>query len=288
MSYSDLKESVKRGDSSFPLCLYEVNNNGRQILPYHWHNEFEIFYLQRGECTVRIGDSSYLIRNGDFVFVNTGEIHSAIRSEGCKCVYDSIVFDFSMFNSLAPDDCQSLTNSLSMRKIAVPHRLEKGPVQTKIRGITEEMIRRLKKKKPGYEIYVKGSLYLVFSLLVESGGFLENRERKSTLGGYEGVIKKSMDYISRHYQNKIYLEELAGQVQMSKFAFCKCFRQYMGVTPMEYINILRINNAYSLISTGEENVTGAALRCGFDNMSYFARTFKKYKGFPPSRAKSQH
>lgn len=287
MSYFDLKETVKRGESSFPLCLYTIVGSGMQILPYHWHNEFEIFYLQQGECTVRIGNSSYPVKSGDFVFFNTGEIHSAFRGDDRECIYDSIVFDLSMFNSLAPDDCQYLANSLSMLKASAPHRLEEGPSRSEIRRITEEIIRSLKEKRPGYEIYVKGSLYLIFSLLVESGSLVENPERKTAHSGYEWVIKKSMDYISRHYQSKIYLEELAQQAQMSKFAFCKCFKQYMGVTPMEYINILRVNNAYSLLSSGEENVTGAALRCGFDNMSYFARTFRKYKGFSPSRAKEQ-
>jgi AraC-like DNA-binding protein/quercetin dioxygenase-like cupin family protein len=288
MSYLGLKETVKRGESSFPLCLYAITGSGKQILPYHWHNEFEILYLQRGECVVRIGNSSYPVKRGGFVFINTGEIHSASRDNDRECIYDSIVFDLSMFNSLAPDDCQALANSLSMLKIIAPHQLEESPVRAEIGQIIEEIIFKLTQKTPGYEIYVKGSLYQIFSLLLEHGALLENKERKSTLGSYEGAIKKSMDYISRHYQNKIYLEELANQVQMSKFAFCKCFKQYMGVTPMEYINILRVNSAYSLLSTGEENVTGAALQCGFDNMSYFARTFKKYKGFPPSRAKNQH
>lgn len=285
MHHYDLKENIKRGESDFPLSLYTVNGDSGLILPYHWHEEFEIYHLASGKADVRIGDLTYRLNSGDDLLVNGGEIHSAVNAGLSQCVYNSIVFHFSMFNSIVTDSSQRLMNDLSTSKLFVSHQIPNIDCRQKTNLIISEMIQKLKDKPRGYEMYVKGSLYLLFSLLYESDLITENTEQKNSAGNYETIIKKTIDYISTHYQSTIYLDDLAALVQMSKYAFCRCFKQYTGVSPIEYTNILRINSAYKLLLYSEQNVTDAAMNCGFDNMSYFTKTFKKYKNITPSQVK---
>ena len=54
-------------------------------------------------------------------------------------------------------------------------------------------------------------------------------------------------------------------------------------TPIEYLNICRIEHAcYQLITTGD-SVTDIAFNCGFNDLSYFIKTFRRYKGTTPKR-----
>ena len=285
MHHYDLKENIKRGETDFPLSLYTVNGENGLILPYHWHDEFEIYHLACGNADVRIGDVTYHLKSGDNLLVNGGEIHSAINNGTTPCVYNSIVFNLSLLYSIVPDSSQRLLNDLSVSKLFVRHQSPSPDCKQKIGILIEEMIQKLTEKPRGYEMYVKGSLYIIFSLFYQNDLIIENTVKNNGAGNYETIIKKSIDYISSHYQGTIYLDDLASLVQMSKYAFCRCFKQFTGVSPIEYTNILRINTAYNLLLTSEQNVTDAAMNCGFDNMSYFTKTFKKYKNITPSQVK---
>ena len=62
----------------------------------------------------------------------------------------------------------------------------------------------------------------------------------------------------------------------------KLFKNNMGCSFKEYLNMIRINNAEMLLTTGGFSVTQVAERCGFRDVSYFSNVFKLVKGYPPS------
>lgn len=281
----ELKENVKRGEVGFPLSLYVVDGGNGLILPYHWHDEFEIYHVVSGSADVRVGDLTYPLNAGDNLMVNGGEIHAAVNTGTTHCIYQSVVFDFSMFNSILSDSSQRFMNDLSISKLSVQHEIAPECSQ-EIGVLIERMIESLTKRPQQYEMYVKGCLYMIFAVMSRYGMVKENSEKNNRAGNYEAIVKKSIDYISEHYKGMIYLEELAGHAQMSKYAFCRCFKQYTGVSPIEYINIFRVNTAYKLLQNTDRNVTDVAMECGFDNMSYFTKTFRKYKNMTPSQVKS--
>ena len=70
---------------------------------------------------------------------------------------------------------------------------------------------------------------------------------------------------------------------MNEKYFCRFFKEFTNITPIDYINRLRIENAaHSLLEAGF-TVTEAALDNGFNDISYFSKIFKKYKGVSPKR-----
>jgi len=71
-------------------------------------------------------------------------------------------------------------------------------------------------------------------------------------------------------------------VGISKFYLCREFKAYTGSSILQTVNLLRCTQAKLLIEGGA-TVSQAALSCGFDNLSYFSRTFKKLMGALPSR-----
>ena len=76
-------------------------------------------------------------------------------------------------------------------------------------------------------------------------------------------------------------ERMARAMGMSKFYLCREFKRATGQTVIEYVNSYRIQKAAQLISGGY-TVSEAARACGFENMSFFTKTFKKYLGCLPS------
>ena len=98
-------------------------------------------------------------------------------------------------------------------------------------------------------------------------------------------IKKVLDYIEEHYSRDIYIDELASLISLSRSHFCRFFKDFTGSTPMEYLNIYRVNKAAHLLKSNDCAVIDAALQSGFDNLSHFTNTFKKYLQCTPSTYK---
>ena len=92
-------------------------------------------------------------------------------------------------------------------------------------------------------------------------------------------------YVSCNYNHPLSLDEIARHVGMNRSAFCTFFRKHTGQTFVDYLNAYRVNIAHRLLVWEGMPVAEACFASGFNDVAYFCRTFKRYKGFPPSRAR---
>ena len=86
-------------------------------------------------------------------------------------------------------------------------------------------------------------------------------------------IKKAVGYISDHYNETLDLQSISNYVGVSKYHLSRQFKLFTGSTVFETINVYRCNQAKHDLKKGA-TVSEAAYRCGFNNLSYFSRTFK--------------
>ena len=95
-------------------------------------------------------------------------------------------------------------------------------------------------------------------------------------------IDKATLYFAEYYNKNICIEEYAKEHHMSTSWFIRNFKQYTGITPMQYILSIRIYNAEILLQNEHYNITEISNIIGYDNPLYFSRIFKKTKGISPS------
>ena len=91
-------------------------------------------------------------------------------------------------------------------------------------------------------------------------------------------LKKTLQRIRLDYAATLTLEDLAMEAGLSPKYFCRMFRQVTGRTPVDYLNYYRIECAAEQLLTTCEPVTDIALSCGFNDLSYFVKQFRRYKG----------
>ena len=95
-------------------------------------------------------------------------------------------------------------------------------------------------------------------------------------------VRQAIGYIHSHYAGPITIDELAAFVKVSKYYFCREFHKETGYTVVKFINNLRCREAEKLLRGSEYTVGEIARMCGFENLSYFTRTFKSVVGCTPS------
>jgi AraC-like DNA-binding protein len=286
----DLRENVLHGNPEFPISLYTVNNEepNIQILPCHWHEEFELIYITKGIGTFKVDTRSYILTEGELLFVNSKELHSAFSANDCYCNYYAFVFNLKFLENSTSDLCtenyikplllktKKLENIISGRKF-----LEKQCIE-----ILKNIITSFAEQKPCYELFIKAQLYTLLFLFYSYNAIIDCTSEISNKPNVNlAVIKDVLRFIDHNFSQTITIEAIAGIANLSKFHFIRVFKATTSMTPTEYINMIRINEAEKCFQTTNMNITDVANFCGFNNLSYFIKTFKNYKKITPYKYK---
>ena len=206
-------------------------------------------------------------------------MHSGIPED---CVYQCIVFDgntFLKYNSV----CSTYMQKIIHQEILIYHHFT--PVSEEICATVNSIFDALWMRPSGYEMTVIGQFYHFFGIVFGNHYYLESVTR--TRRDYKRILqlKQVLDFIEHNYASPLTLQQLSSSVSMSPKYFCRFFSEMTHQTPMDYLNHQRIEQACYQLSTTDDSITEIAYRNGFNDLSYFIRTFKKYKGMTPGKYK---
>lgn len=138
------------------------------------------------------------------------------------------------------------------------------------------------KKYTGYEMRLKSETYnVICNIIKEYELDYISKSRNSRLS-------PALDYIQKEYtKDNIPISLLAELCGMSEVTFRSIFTNSMGITPVKYINNLKLEHAKELLTSSDRSVTEIAELSGFHDECYFSREFKKRVGTSPSEFKKQ-
>ncbi|GAB3179057.1 AraC family transcriptional regulator [Telluribacter humicola] len=98
----------------------------------------------------------------------------------------------------------------------------------------------------------------------------------------------AVQYLREHLHEDLTVGTLAQKACMSEPHFYRCFKQQFGLTPIEFINRERIRQATELLTTTDRTVTDISYACGYNNVNYFLKVFRRQVGIPPSHFRRRH
>lgn len=278
MQYLDFNENKQRGTYDFPFEFYHVDEHHPQyVMSYHWHIEYEIIRILEGTFEITMDEKSFLAKKGDIIFIHSGILHSGIPSD---CVYECIVFDLNIFLKHNPGCKPYIQNIIDRSALVYHHFTEKQP---EVQAILANFFEAMKHQYHGYELTTFGALYHFLGTVFQKHYYLEDIPQ--TRRDYKRImhLKNALEYIEMNYQNQITLEQLAEAAAMSPKYFCRFFYEMTHKTPIDYLNHQRIEHACYQLATTDLSVTDIALNCGFNDLSYFIKTFRRYKGVTPGK-----
>lgn len=274
----DHNEDRLRGTYEFPFEFHHIEpNHPRYVMSYHWHVEYEIIRILKGSLSVTLDEKSFTATAGDIIFIHSGILHSGIPED---CVYQCIVFDgntFLKYNSV----CSTYMQKIIHQEILIYHHFT--PASEEICATVNSIFDALWMRPSGYEMTVIGQFYHFFGIVFGNHYYLDSQPKARR--DYKRILqlKQVVEFIEKNYASPLTLSQLSESVSMSPKYFCRFFSEMTHQTPMDYLNRQRIEQACYELSTTGDSITDIAYRNGFNDLSYFIRTFKKYKGTTPGK-----
>lgn len=278
MQYINYRESWQRGTVDFPFEYHHITPTHPQyIMALHWHVEFEIVRILSGTFQLSIDELEYTVEKGSVIFIPAGSVHSGLP---CGCTYECIVFDMNMLMNKNDSCCRLI------RKI-IDHEVEPAYVYTEsyndIHQYAWAMFDAIASRKEGYQLVVLGSLYQIIGTVFSNRYYNPAPEQPPRNHKRIIQLKTALEFMESSYNKQITLEEMSGSVDMSPKYFCRFFHEMTHRTPIDYLNYYRIERACYQLMTTDQSITEVAYSSGFNDLSYFIKTFKKYKGTTPKQ-----
>lgn len=100
-------------------------------------------------------------------------------------------------------------------------------------------------------------------------------------------LNNIIDYLTQNFNQQITLDQLAKQFNINKFYLSRIFKQNFHTTIMAYLNTLRIKESKQLLRFSDESMQYIAIQCGFNDVNYFIRSFKKIEAITPLQYRLQ-
>lgn len=274
-------ENKIHGRIDFPYIIY----SGRlpeflRYFPLHWHDEFELIWIKSGKGYFRVLSQEFLCETDDIIIIPPGAIHSIRQMDDEVCIYYNILFKFSLLEQ----DEKSFTyqkyfkpfmeaaNFISCARSGKP--LNKSLLPD-IKFLIDNRREHLENK----ELIIKSRLFMIMSNL-QSALISSSSENEAKMLGLER-LKPILQYVSDNYGTDISIEDAAEMASMSPTYFMKFFKKRLGITFVNYLNQVRLENAQLFLKTSDMNISEICEKCGFHNFSYFIRTFKSALGCTP-------
>jgi AraC-like DNA-binding protein len=131
----------------------------------------------------------------------------------------------------------------------------------------------------GREIRLLGYLYLFLSQLIEQRGMDRPSDRTDTRK--EVYVQKAVAYIGMNYSRKMSISELSRHIGLDRSYLGSLFKEYLGVSPQDYLIHFRMNKACELIKSDNLTIGDISRSVGYDDQLLFSKLFKKHLGVPP-------
>jgi AraC-like DNA-binding protein/quercetin dioxygenase-like cupin family protein len=285
----NLYENRIHGNAAFPLDVYQVRTTGGHLFPCHCHDELELTLVQAGKVSFQVDAKWFAAGAGQAVFVNSRELHAAYPAENASGVLEALVFSPNLLAGPGYDGLQERFIMPLLRKEYRPGTLIRGESDWQQELLTHlaEIITLNRVKPFTYELLIKARLFKIAALLIANSQRTLVRTSEAQRRQLSR-IKTILQYIQTHYQQKISIKDLAAMENVSEAHFCRVFKQITRTTPLEYINCYRIRKAAQLLTDDQRKIIDIAMDVGFENFSYFIKTFKHYLQFTPSQYRKTH
>ncbi len=256
------------------------------------HDFWELMYIDKGEVLTRADDRKFVLRQNQLTLFAPNEFHD-LHVHGAKAA-NVVVVSFECHNEAlkALSGGTFYINEYERSLLVGIIREAKKAYSTDLANARYRKLQKRKVSPPGTEEYASEQMlncYLQILLIdLLRGGGCDNRISSSMTireNEQKARIVLLTEWIDEHIDNIFTIDDLCGESMLSKSALERMFRDYTGMSPIQYCRYRKIEAAKRFMDEGKLNISQISERLGFSSVHYFSRTFRQFEEISPSEYK---
>jgi AraC-like DNA-binding protein len=238
----------------------------------NWHENIEILYIVNGEGAISNNGTVFSVCAGDIAVINHNNLH-AISARDKSMLHRYLIVDRSFCISNGID-----TNSLLF---------ETEISDSRVRDLMEQLHTAYTSDKasPTRILSIRSLVLQILVLLCTCHAAPSKPSEKTEKS--VAYVKTAISYIHASYAENFSLDDVAAFVGINKCYLSREFHKYTGLPFVAYVNRTRCNMAKQLLLDERLSIAEIGSRCGFENRSYFAKSFRKYVGMLPGEYRAK-
>ncbi len=293
ITFNGPRQDIKRKGKIFkfgalPVVLEQksVNKDTNHEELLHWHDDFEIIRIRKGNIHCHVNDSDFILNPGELCFINYDTLHRVYNTETTAGDLDALIIKTDMLaqnKEVYEKYILPILHNPDFAHVQIDGRNSYAKLISDIFDILYELIND---KPVGYELDVMGYIYMLFRRLYLV--YSAQEQIPVTYSSDISLQRRMSTYIYEHYSEKITLDDIAGAAGVSKSKCAALFRKYTQKTPINFLNSYRLEMAAKLLTTSDEPISYIASSTGIGEQSYFNRMFMKEYNCKPLEWRRKH
>ena len=260
-------------ETGFPFKLFIFEGGGGNYYrEKHWHRSIEIFAVCSGELEFHIDNRKWHLTPGNFMIVNSNEVHSV----DSPLPNETIVLQIPL----------KLFEDYFTGEQFIWFSHEPGRRDESFMELIRELYGTYGRKACGYDLKMKSLFYQIMYLLVKDYRLMEVDDASVRKNKNLNKLSAITSYMKENYTGDLSLDEVARVFDYSPNYLSRMFRKYAGLTFKSYVQSIRLGYAVKDLDSGRYSITEVALRNGFSGSRALARAFQKKYGMLPSEYSS--
>lgn len=273
-------EQINGMTAEYPYCMI-ISDMTAFTVPWHWHEELELGYVEKGVNIIQTDNASYTVHQGEGFFINSNVMDTKINGVPGELTVE-------VNHLFHPFFLGGHFQSRYFRKYINPVINNRQIEVQIIRDTTEpgrkilhnlKLLKKLQEKKD-QEFQTRNILSETWLLLMEE---LEQSSSASPVPeNNQYRIRAMISFIHQHYSEKLSLKDIASAAAISEREASRCFKKHLNTSPCEYLAVYRLEEARKLLMQTELSVTEIGYRTGFSTSAHFGQVFRKTFDMSPS------
>ena len=267
----------------FPVLL--LDGDAWRISPQksgrlHFHNCLEFGFCHSGSGQIQIGRETFPFSSGTVTFMPQHLPHTTWSNEGDTSLWSYLFVDLRglLFQTIANDEDYEFIHS----QFKPDQSIITASKNPKAHFLTNNILDEMRAQRDNHDLVIRSLFLTLFCVLKRHFSNQPNHPSASqNVPGSGLALAPAFQYLYTNYMTPIRIEELAERCHMSQTHFRRLFLAIIGVSPLQFINALRVDRAGLLLTSTSETILEIAQSVGFASLSSFNRHFIKQKGMTP-------
>ena len=278
------KKPASTGDKAFPCAGYRDHyRRGREGYPWHWHDEWEIAFVEQGQVRAQVNGEQHLLGPGEGIFINRRVLHAFSLEGNGEVWMPNLLF--------LPSLLYGSQESVFWEKYTKPLAFSTGCTHLALRQDVPWQREALAQAGRPTPCWRRPPTAM-------SCGCARPFPRcwwrwRATCRNCPGQpsrnqaeirrVRQMLTFIQGHYTQPLRVEDIAASVFISRRECMRAFQNVLGISPIQYVLQLRVRKAKELLLETGLSLGEICAACGFQGQSYFTKVFRERTGTTPGK-----